>query len=217
MNKQEWLKSRNLGLGGSDAGIILGKSSFMTNVDLWKIKTGKMVAKDISNNERVLYGTKAERPLIELFALDFPEYEVIYKDHDNGEYDITIHPETSFLRASLDMELIEKSTGRKGVGEIKTAMIDRSTDWVKWDNQIPESYFCQCIHNTHVACADFFVLKAQLKSVDKYGQVMTTCKHYKVERSEVQPSIDFLIGKEVEFWEKYVLTDTCPPLLLPSL
>ena len=191
---------------------MLSVSSFQ----LWEYKTGKKTSKDISSNERVQYGKKAEKPLIELFALDFPEYEVIFKDHESGEFDSIIHPEYEFLMASLDMELIEKATGRKGIGEIKTAVIDRHSDWEKWDNQIPESYYCQCIHNMNVACADFFVLKVQLKSKDKNGVVMTTCKHYIEDRKNHKESIDYLQEKELGFWE-YVKTDKCPPLVLPGL
>ena len=74
------------------------------------------------------YGQQAERHLISLFALDYPEYDVVHKD-----FDLRVHPQHPFLLGSLDGELTEKTTGRKGILEIKTATIMNHAQWDKWE------------------------------------------------------------------------------------
>ena len=71
MSRQEWLQERKKGIGGSDAAAIIGLNPYMTNVDLWEIKTGRKEQEDISNKPCVKYGTEAEGPLRELFKLQY--------------------------------------------------------------------------------------------------------------------------------------------------
>ena len=57
---ETWLKERSKGIGGSDAACILGLNPYKTNVELWKEKTGRAKAQDISQKPCVIYGKKAE-------------------------------------------------------------------------------------------------------------------------------------------------------------
>ena len=77
-DRKEWLENRKR-IGGSDASAIVGLNPYMSNVDLWEIKTGRREQEDISEKSYVKYGTEAEKHLRELFRLDYPEYEVGYK------------------------------------------------------------------------------------------------------------------------------------------
>ena len=63
--------------------------------------------------------------------------------------------------------------------------------------------------------ADFAVLKAQLKT-EFNGEVYCQTKHYKIERSDVEQDIEYIMQKGAEFWE-YVKTRKQPPLLLPEI
>ena len=101
-NKEEWLKHRTR-IGGSDASCILGMNPWKTNNELWMEKTGQTTPNDISDKECVKYGVAAEPLLRELFALDFPEYEVEYFG-DN----MILNDDFPFGAASLDGELTEK-------------------------------------------------------------------------------------------------------------
>ena len=56
MQYEQWLTERKSGIGGSEAAIIMGKSPYMTNAELWEIKTGQRMREDISDKERVIYG-----------------------------------------------------------------------------------------------------------------------------------------------------------------
>ena len=81
MLRNEWLEERKKGIGGSDASVIMGLNPYKTTVDLWKEKTGRIVAEDISAKEYVKYGTLAEAYLRELFKLDFPKYNVKHEEN----------------------------------------------------------------------------------------------------------------------------------------
>ena len=160
--RQEWLKKRSSGIGGSDAAAVIGRNPWLSNVDLWQIKTGRKQQADISDKEVVKYGIAAEGYLISLFALDNPQYDVKHVD-----FDILRHNKHPFLLASLDGRLIERDTGRKGVLEIKTTEIRRASDWDKWDDQVPDNYYCQVLHYLSVTGWDFAILKAQIKHYQK--------------------------------------------------
>ena len=211
MLRNEWLEERKKGIGGSDASVIMGLNPYKTTVDLWKEKTGRIVAEDISDKEYVKYGTLAEEYLRELFKLDFPKYNVKHEENT-----IIKHTKYPFLFASLDGTLTNKDTGEKGVLEIKTTNILNNAQKEKWNNRIPDNYFCQVLHYLNVTGYNFVILKAQLKfNYDENTRLET--RHYYIERKDVKEDIKLLENKEIEFWNKYVVADKQPPLLLPNI
>lgn len=209
-NREEWLQNRFKGIGGSEASAIVGMNPYMTNIDLWNIKTGQVVPQDISDKPYVKYGTNAEEHLRALFELDFPQYEVEYVD--NNSYFNDKYP---FALASLDGVLIEKETGRKGILEIKTTNILQSMQKEKWKERIPDNYYIQVLHYLLVTEYDFVVLVAQLKS-EFNGDIYKQTKHYKIERADVEADIQYLANEELKFW-KLVQEKKKPALLLPEI
>lgn len=207
-----WHQERSKGIGGSDVASILGKNPFKTNVELWQEKTGRKKPADISAKACVLYGKKAEDFLREIFILDYPEYEVTH----NSFY-IHVHKDYDFIRGSFDAELLHKISKEQGIWECKTTEIKKASDWGKWKDQIPENYFCQILH--YLAIDEdfkFAKLKAQIKSRDKFDEVLETTKHYHILREKYKADIEYLIEEEIKFMH-YVKTDKEPPLLLPEL
>lgn len=208
----EWLEKRKSGITGTGASAIIGKNPYKSNIDYWEEKTGRRVEPDISDKDFVKYGQRAEEHLIALFALDFPQYEVTHKD-----FDLRVHPKYPFLIGSLDGELTEKETGRKGILEIKTTNILQSRQYEKWNDMIPENYLYQTLHYLLVTGYDFVVLKAQLKRVYDGNDVRLDTRHYYFERKDVEVLLADLLEKELHFWNEYVLKDVRPPLILPEL
>lgn len=208
-SRAEWLEKRKSYIGGSDAACIVGLNPYSSNVDLWELKTGRTKPADLSDNPYVRYGAEAERHLRELFALDYPQYKVEYAEHN-----IWLNSDYPFAHASLDGWLTEKN-GRRGVLEIKTTNIQNPQQKLKWENRIPDNYFCQVLHYLFVTGFDFAVLKAQLKW-DYDGDVFCQTKHYFIERTEVEDDIQMLIEAEQKFCE-YLVTDKQPPLVLPMI
>ena len=210
-SRQQWLEERKKGIGGSDASSILGLNPYKTNIELWEEKTNRRKELDISDNINVKYGVDSEPYLRKLFELDFPCYTVKHKN-----FNIIKHKEYDFLLASLDGELIEKSTKRKGILEIKTTTIKNATQSEKWNNKIPMNYYIQVLHYLLVTGYDFAVVKAQIKT-EIEDEVYIKVNHYKIEKRDVTVDIDYLLKKEIEFWQHNVLKDIKPNLLLPEL
>lgn len=48
-DRDAWLKIRTSGIGGSDAGTIMGSNPWKSPYQLWLEKTGQVEAEDISN------------------------------------------------------------------------------------------------------------------------------------------------------------------------
>lgn len=209
MSREEWLKERGWGISGTGASAIMGENPYMSNVEYWERLTGRAKAPDISGKEVVQYGLQAESHLIDLFRLDFPEYEVQHTD-----YDLRRNKEYPFLIGSIDGQLTDKN-GRHGILEIKTANIMRRSMKIKWEYGIPTNYFYQVIHYLLVTGYEFAVVKAQLKHIFK-DDIWLETKHYTFERSSVQPIIDDLLKRELAFWED-VVNDRRPSLILPRI
>ena len=145
---------------------------YKNNVELWEIKTGRAYADDISDKPYVIYGTKAEECLRELFKLDFPEYEMSYIDNN-----MWLNDKYPFAHASLDGWLIDKD-GRRGIWECKTTNVLQAMQKEKWNERIPDNYYIQVLHYMMVTEFDFAILKAQLKynyADDVYAMCKLIC------------------------------------------
>lgn len=208
-SREEWLEHRKKYIGGSDISAVIGCNPYMTNQDLWEIKTGKRIPEDISDKPFIQYGNQAEGLLRDLFQLDFPQYKVEYVE--NNSYTNNKYP---WAAASLDGKLTDEE-GRTGILEIKTTNILQSMQKEKWHNAIPQNYYCQVLLYMAVLEADFAILKAQLKSVIDGIPYLQT-KHYYIERESVQEDIDYLMAEGAKFWE-YIKNDRKPALLLPEI
>ncbi len=209
LTRAEWLEHRRGGIGGSEISATVGMNPYLSNVELWEIKTGRRIPEDISDKPYVQYGTHAEEHLRALFALDFPEYRVEYIANNSFSND-----KYPWALASVD-GMIYDQDGRKGILEIKTTEILASMQREKWNERIPNNYFCQCLLYMAVLDADFCVLVAQLKS-NFSGEIYKQTKHYKIERRDVQEDINYLMREGARFWE-YVEKDIRPPLVLPEI
>lgn len=205
-----WLEARRKGVGASDASCVLGLNPWKSNVQLWEEKTGRVNPPDISDKPVVLYGKTAEGYLRSLFALDFPEYSVAY-----DEFGMVAQPEHPWLFATLDGTLTDRETGRRGILEIKTTEIQRSMDWDKWNDRVPDYYYTQILHQLTAANAEFAVLKAQIKW-RKGTELQITTRHYHFERGNCLEDMQYLLEREAEFWD-CVCSDRRPALILPDI
>lgn len=210
-DREHWLEARNGRIGGSDASAIVGRNPYMSNTDLWEIKTGRREQEDISDKPYVIYGTRAEEYLRDLFRLDFPEFDVRYQ-----EGNMFINDRFPWAHASLDGWLVEKETGRRGVLEIKTTNILQSMQKEKWKDGIPDNYYCQILHYLMVTEADFAILKAQLKYEYSGELPYMQTRHYLIERSEAEEDIKVLEEAEKRFWH-YMQSGIRPATVLPDI
>ena len=206
-SRADWLASRGSTIGGSEAAAVVGLNPYMTNVDLWRIKTGAVVPEG-KENEAIIYGRKAEEHIRELFKLDHPEMTIWYEGNN-----LFLNQKYPFAHASVD-SLARCEDGR-GVIEYKTATISSSSQKAKWDKQIPDNYFVQILHYMAVLDADFAILRARLRWL-RYGSVFVIEKEYRFNREEFIEDIEYLMEHEEKFYQ-HVLDGTQPPLVLPQI
>ena len=202
-SREEWLAARSRRIGGSEAAALVGRHPYMTNVDLWRIKTGRAEPPEV-DNPAVRYGTAAEEHVRALYALDHPDMTVAYRP-----YNMWSVPELPFAHASLDGWL-KDSDGRLGVYEGKTAIVRSKAAALKWRYKVPDNYYCQLLWYMLVTGAVFADLRAYIRGgTDGMGEM----RDYHYERRDCAADIRMLQDKAVDFW-RYVEDDEEPPLIL---
>ena len=210
-SREDWLNHRGHTIGGSETSAILGVNPWMSNAELFRIKSGDQEQKDISNETFVQFGINAEPLMREMFKLDYPELKVFYVENNiwhNSKY--------PFAHASLDGWL-EDEKGRKGIWECKTVNVQNGAQLEHWKDSIPDYYYTQLLHYFLVTEFEFAILKARLrweKTDEK--EVYCQIRHYHIERSEVEEDIEFLKNAEEEFYKKLKKGEK-PSLILPEI
>lgn len=208
--RPDWLKARQRGIGGSDAGAVLGVNKYKSNVELWEEKTGRTTPEDISDKPAVIFGKAAEPHIRGLFEIDHPEFKVDYH-----EYWIYRNPGAPYIFATLDGELTAED-GRHGILEIKTCTIQHGRkQWEEWEDGVPQSYYVQLLHQLLATGWDFALLRAYIRYY-RDGVFKASVREYMIWRQEVEEDLIFLSEKEREFWH-CVETDTRPALILPVI
>ena len=208
--RAEWLKARTQGIGGSDAGCIVGANPWKSARQLWREKSGIVTPQDISDKPAVKFGKAAEQHLRALFLLTYPQYTCEYH-----EFRMYANDRLPFIFATLDGELTD-SENRRGILEIKTTTIQNARQWDEWDGKIPQHYYIQILHQM-IACewAEYVELFAHIRYYHG-DEIRATMREYHIERSEVVTDLHALETAETTFWNR-VQTGNPPPDLLPEI
>ena len=98
-NREDWLAGRTKSIGASEVSAAVGLNPFMSQLELWEIKTGRKKPKDLSNVSRVVFGQNAEGLIRDLYMLEHPEFTLEYHP-----YRVYFQTELPFLTATLDGE-----------------------------------------------------------------------------------------------------------------
>lgn len=220
-NHDQWLKERGHGIGGSDCSATMGLNPWMTNVELWQIKTGKKVRDEIHNTEAIDYGVLIEPYLRESLKFKYKNrFQVFYKPNA-----ILINKEYPFMRYSPDGLIYDKVTDEWGIFEAKTTFIQSSKSMEKWHNQIPDNYLCQVLHGLNVTGFSFVWLRAELtyrlfnpSSDSPYNSTKIEIRDYYIRKDDdgCKDNMEAIKDSVIEFWEKYVATDKEPPLIITT-
>lgn len=129
--REEWLKVRKLGLGGSDMAAVLGLSPWRSPIDVWLDKTSDAVEE--KESEPMYWGNVLE----EVVAQEFAKRSG-YKVRNNN---FTLQSEEyTYLLANIDREIVGLDAGL----ECKTANAFKANEW-DGDN-VPDAYYIQCQH-----------------------------------------------------------------------
>ena len=176
-NREKWLAVRNQGIGGSDASVIMGLNPYKSAYQLWLEKRGVAEPEDLTGNPYIYWGQKNEANIASWF-----QEETGKKIRRLGTLQ---NREKPFLLANVDRMV----TGEDAGLEIKTAGVSQYKKWK--DDEIPDSYYCQCLHYMAVTGADYWYIAVLLGGNDP--------KWKRIERNE--EDIRVLIEEETKFWE----------------
>lgn len=208
--REEWLKARTQGIGGSDAGCIVGANPWKSARQLWKEKTGADKPDDISDKPAVKFGKEAEQHLRALFLLTYPQYTCEYH-----EFRMYANDRLPFIFATLDGELTD-TDGRRGILEIKTTTIQQAKQWFEWDDCIPQHYYIQILHQM-LACdwAEYVELFAHIR-YQKGEEIRAALRKFRIDRRDVLPDLAILEEREIQFYKQWQ-DGTEPPYTLPEI
>lgn len=145
-SREDWLKERMTGLGGSDAAAVLGLSMWKTPMEVYQEKRGELGPQD--DNESMLWGRVLEPVIRQQYA---ERTGRVVRVPDG----ILRHPVHGFMLANLDGvtddgRVVEIKTARTGMGWGEAG-----------SDEVPQAYLLQVQHYmavTGFAVADVAVL-----------------------------------------------------------
>ncbi len=185
MPREEWLKFRQKGIGGSDAATICGYNPYSSLIELWADKTGRISPKDDSEVMR------QGRDLEEYAAQRFREATGKKVERQNKMF---CHNDYDFITANIDRRIIGENAGL----ECKTTSVFNKSDFE--NGEIPLYYYCQCCHYMNVMGFDKMYLAVLVLSKAFYW--------FEIERDEKECKA--LLDAEINFWNTYVVPDVRP-------
>lgn len=182
LTREEWLKYRTGGIGGSDVSIIAGINPFKSVHQLWLEKTGQ-VETEQTESEFAHFGTLLE-PIVRKEFTERTGIKVRQK------HMLLQSEEYPFMYADLDGVINED--GELAIFEAKTASQYKMDTW---EEDVPAGYILQVQHYMAVTGAKKTYIAALVGG--------NHFVYHVVERDEVM--IAKIIAMEKYFWETHVL------------
>lgn len=180
MSKEEWLKWRKKGIGGSDVSCLLGINKWKSEIELWLDKVNQTNEPPVEN-EAMTWGMIME-PVIRNYFTEVTGKKVVEVRA------ILQHPEYPFMLADVDGITVDDA-GNPAVLEIKTASEYKRGEW---EVDVPVYYQTQIQHYLCVTG----IRKA-------YCAVLIGGNSFKIYEVDADDEIQsMLIEVEKNFWNK---------------
>jgi putative phage-type endonuclease len=209
MSEDEWLATRRrLGIGGSDAGTILGVNKYKSPYALWMDKLG--LAEKDDAGEPAKWGHRLEPVIAEAYAEDYNvavvgwpvilvsnEHEFMFANVDYWEVD----PSEQFPAGKVtEWRDTVPPPGVYGIVECKTSGIASPGTAHHWNNNaIPETYYWQGLHYSIVSGMSTVTFVALLA-----GRGLTTR-----DMPIIDEDVETLLASEAMFWD--LVKNQTPP------
>ncbi len=180
---KDWLETRRLGIGGSDAGAICGLNKYSSPLSVYLDKLGLLPEKEETEPMR--------------FGKDLEDYVAKRFEEQTGKKvrklnKMLQHTEHTFMLANVDRVIV----GENALLECKTA-----SDMISIDSENPNpSYYAQCQHYMAVMGCSVTYLAVYQRS--------TGLHVIEIKRDEKE--IEALIEIERDFWFNHVLAKIPP-------
>ena len=185
LSREDWLKYRKMGIGGSDAGAICGLNPYSSAMQVYYDKTSAVTEDE--DKEAMRQGRELEQYVAERFM----EATGLKVRRANA---IFMHEKNPFMLANVDRLIVGENAGL----ECKTVSAYNADKWK--DGAIPEHYQIQCHHYMMVTGAQSWYIAAVILGIRFVYQ--------KIERDE--ELIQYLSQIESNFWNEHVMKGIMP-------
>ncbi|PKP62226.1 hypothetical protein CVT91_00110 [Candidatus Atribacteria bacterium HGW-Atribacteria-1] len=196
LSKQQWLKYRQLGVGGSDVASICGINKFSSALACYYNKIEKVPELEAENLPAEIglflepfISMKFEKWFKENEGLDIDVYKIPY---------ILQHPQNPIALANLDGGFVHPTTNEEIIVEFKTTSERNYTNWT--DENLPDYYYLQIQWYLYVTnckkCYLAFLIGNNLFNVTL------------IERND--EVIEQLVEKVSYFWNNFVVKKLPP-------
>ena len=182
LSREEWLKYRTHGIGGSDVSVIAGINPYKSVHQLWLEKTGQ-VETEQTESEYAHFGTLLE-PIVR------KEFTARTGIKVRQKHMLLQSEEYPFMYADLDGVINEN--GELAIFEAKTASQYKMDTW---EEEVPAGYILQVQHYMAVTGAKKTYIAALIDG--------NHFVYHVVERDEIM--IAKIIALEKYFWETHVI------------
>ncbi|WP_280244988.1 YqaJ viral recombinase family protein [Nocardia abscessus] len=185
--REEWLRVRRQGIGGSDCSAVMGMNRFESPYTVWEDKTGR--APEVDETERMLWGNLLE-PIIREEAMR--RLGLIF----------TLPGTLRSLKWPWQQANLDGLASDGGIIECKNTGQWMAPDW---DGQVPDHAELQCQHNMSVTGATHAWVAG----------LVGGCRLHvgRVDRDD--DLIALIRDEEQRLWYEHILADV-PPMLDPS-
>lgn len=179
-DRSEWISIRNMYLGGSDAGAVIGMNPFKSSYSLWMEKTGRIPG--FEGNLATEVGAFLE----DFVAKKFEEQEGKRVKRQNATLVNDSYP---FACANVDRVIV----GENAILECKTTSSVPNMKKIR-NGEFPDTWYCQCLHYLAVGKYDRAYLAVLVSNTD--------FRVFILDRDEDE--IAALMVAECNFWDKVV-------------
>lgn len=132
MTNEQWLACRMHGpkgnipytVGGSDVAAIFGVSPWITPLELWMVKKGRIKTPPKANEAQLRMGHLLEPIAAQLYAEKTGNTVIV----DTNLYQ---HADHAYALANFDRRFIRKTDGEPGILECKSTSYHKAADWAK--------------------------------------------------------------------------------------
>lgn len=180
MDKLQWLKERQKGIGGSDVGAIMGVNRWKSPFEIYVDKT-EDITEMKKSGELSYWGNTLE----EVVAREFSIRTGKRVRKDNRQL---VHKTHKFMMGNIDRRIV----GENALLECTTVNAFRAKEWD--GEEIPPSYILQCQHYMEVMGSDNCYIAALIG-----GQKFI---YKKIERDD--ELISMIVEAEKDFWINHV-------------
>ncbi|WP_321328420.1 lambda-exonuclease family protein [uncultured Ilyobacter sp.] len=198
-NKEEWMKIREGGLGGSDIAAVIGLNEYSSKIDVFISKTARNNAvlkqqyeekqAKIRESEAVKMGHVLEPVIADIFQKKNKTYTVI-------DFPVTVKANPWEI-ANIDRYLVNDK-GEVGILEIKTTSLYNKDKWE--GDSCPRNYLCQVLWYLGITGLKYAYISCLIGG-QHYRQ-------FKIERCN--ETIDYLRTEGRIFWEDHVIHNIVP-------